>query len=170
MAEIFALRLPLYNYAYYKPAMSEQFAYYISDIGRLMRKHFDKSARNIGVTGPQWRVLANVNRNPGINQGQLADRLEVEPITTCRMVDRLEQAGLVERRRDPADRRAWQIFLTDAALPLVEQLREIADAKLAEAVNGLTPQEVAVLTSMLERLRANLLEEPATVMNGSQHG
>ncbi|MGV3770024.1 MAG: MarR family winged helix-turn-helix transcriptional regulator [Sphingobium phenoxybenzoativorans] len=150
--------------------MSEHFGFYVSDIGRLMRKHFDAATRDIGVTGPQWRLLFTLHRQPGINQGQLADRLEVEPITTCRMVDRLEQAGLVERRRDPADRRAWQIFITDAALPLIEELREIAHLKLAEAVAGFTPEEVDTLTQMLARLRDNLLEDPAPFLKAQKHG
>ena len=68
-----------------------------------------------------------LSRNEGINQGGLAELLEVEPITLCRMVDRLEEAGLVERRRDPADRRAWQLFLTDKSRPLLDELRAIAD-------------------------------------------
>jgi DNA-binding MarR family transcriptional regulator len=150
--------------------MKEQFGFYISDIGRMMRKHFDAATKDIGVTRSQWRVLLTIHRNPGINQGQLADRLEVEPITTCRMVDRLEQAGLVERRRDPSDRRAWQIILTDEALPIIDRIQEIADVKLAEAVTGFTPEEIATLTAMLGRLRDNLLEDPAPIMKVQTHG
>src|SRR3546814_16979476 len=88
-----------------------------------MRRRFDEMSRDTGITSPQWRVLVSVHCNPGINQGTLADMLVVEPITTCRMVDRLEQAGLVERRHDPNDRRAWRIFFPDAAMPLIEGIR-----------------------------------------------
>ncbi|WP_447410849.1 MarR family transcriptional regulator, partial [Clostridium perfringens] len=77
----------------------------------------------------------------GINQGGLADLLEVEPITLCRMIDRLEEAGLVERRRDPADRRAWQIFLTERARPLLEELGHLAEAMLDSALQGVSPAE-----------------------------
>lgn len=150
--------------------MAEHLGFYISDIGRLMRKHFDAAAKDIGVTGPQWRVLFNVHRTPGINQGQLAERLEVEPITTCRMVDRLEQAGLVERRRDPADRRAWQIYLTDAAVPLVARLRDIAEIKLMEAVAGFSDSDTAQLTELLKKVRANLLAYPAPDLKVADHG
>lgn len=150
--------------------MSDNLGFYFNDIARLMRKRFDMAARNIGVTGPQWRVLLVVLRNPGINQGQLADRLDVEPITTCRMVDRLELAGLVERRRDPADRRAWRIFLTDAALPLVGQLREIGEEMVAQATCDLSEGERAAMTTQLERIRERLLDNAAFQVKEAENG
>src|SRR3546814_8730695 len=106
--------------------MTESIGYIFAGIARLMRRRFDEMSRDTGITSPQWRVLVSVHCNPGINQGTLADMLDVEPITTCRMVDRLEQAGLVERRHDPNDRRAWQIFLTDAAMPLIDGMKDRA--------------------------------------------
>jgi DNA-binding MarR family transcriptional regulator len=92
--------------------MSDSLGFLISDVSRLMRRRFDERARLIGVTRAQWRTLTTLSRHEGINQGGMADLLEVEPITLCRMIDRLEEANLVERRRDPGDRRAWLIFLT----------------------------------------------------------
>ena len=139
--------------------MKEHLGFYLGDIGRLMRKHFDEAARDLGVTGAQWRVLINLHRAPGLNQGQIAERLEVEPITTCRMIDRLEQAGLVERRRDPADRRAWQIHLTNAAKPLLDDLGTVAEALTERGLRGFSDAETAQLRHMLERLRNNLTED-----------
>lgn len=139
--------------------MTEHIGFYVSDIGRLMRKRFDVAAKELGVTGSQWRVLFMLHRTPGINQGQIAERLEVEPITTCRMIDRLEQAGLVERRRDPSDRRAWQIFLTDEADPLLSQLGFVAEDMRAQSLQGFAPDEVEQLQSMLDRLRNNLIDD-----------
>lgn len=144
--------------------MTDHLGFYLNDIGRLMRKHFDVASRDLGVTGAQWRVLFMLLRVPGINQGQIAERLEVEPITTCRMIDRLEQAGLVERRRDPADRRAWQIHLTDAAQPLLVQLEAVADAMTERAMRGFSDTEATQLREMLGRLRANLIEDADTDM------
>src|SRR3546814_12659793 len=106
-----------------------------------MRRRFDEMSRDTGITRPQWRVLGSVHCNPGINQGTLADMLDVEPITTCRMVDRLEQAGLVERRHDPNDRRAWQIFLTDAAMPLIDGMKDRASLLNTAALAGLTKSD-----------------------------
>lgn len=136
--------------------MSDSLGFLISDVSRLLRRRFDERARAIGVTRAQWRTLVTLSRNEGINQGGLADLLEVEPITLCRMVDRLAEAGLVERRRDPADRRAWRIYLTDAARPLLHQLREIADDMLGQALAGISEPRQAAFIDTLNDLRANL--------------
>ena len=91
--------------------MNDMFLSKLAESSRLVRRAFDARARAIGVTRPQWQVLSALRRHPGVNQGALADLLDVEPITVCRMVDRLQEAGLVERRPDPADRRSWRLHL-----------------------------------------------------------
>ena len=150
--------------------MKEHLGFYFGDISRLMRKRFDIAARDLGVTGPQWRVLLALYRLPGIQQGQLAELLDVEPITTCRMVDRLEAAGLVERRRDPKDRRAWQLFMGDAALPLIGNLGRLADTIAEQATTDLSDQERDTLVQLLMRVRQNLLEDSVPRCGEIQHG
>ena len=137
--------------------MEDNVGLLLSDVARLMRREFDVRARDIGVTRPQWQVLTILRRNEGINQGGLAEKLEVEPITVCRMVDRLQEADLVERRPDPVDRRSWRLFLTDKAHDLVDRLRPHAAALFDEALDGLNDHERAQLTAMLDRIRQNLL-------------
>ena len=137
-------------------AMAENIGYMLNDIGRLMRRRFDEMCQDLGVTSAQWRALFAISRRPGLNQGMLAELLEVEPITTCRMVDRLEQAGLVERRPDPNDRRAWQLFLGQAAMPLLDRLQERSVEMRRRALKGLSEEEVEALTSQLEVIRNNL--------------
>ncbi|MCW1383102.1 MarR family transcriptional regulator [Novosphingobium sp. KCTC 2891] len=139
--------------------MQNNIAFLATDVGRLFRKRFDLVAREFGVTGPQWRVLAALQRTPGINQCALAAWLEVEAITAGRMIDRLEKSGMVERRADPADRRAWRLFVTDAADPLMARLRDCADQVFAEALEGFSDPEHAQLLGLLERVRGNLSEE-----------
>jgi len=136
--------------------MSDSLGFLISDVSRLMRRRFDERARLIGVTRAQWRTLTTLARHEGINQGRLADLLEVEPITLCRMIDRLEEAELVERRRDPADRRAWLIFLTTKAHPLLAQLRGLADGMIEGALQGLDDTRRAALMETLGVIRTNL--------------
>src|SRR6188768_1252220 len=116
---------------------NQHIAFVISDVARLYRRRFDDRTRSFGITGPQMRALVAIMRFPGINQGALADRLDVEPITTCRMVDRLEQAELVERRRDPQDRRAWQLYLTQAAEPIALELQAIGQTVLVDSLKGI---------------------------------
>ena len=136
----------------------------ISDVSRLLRRSFDARARNIGVTRPQWQVLTTLARNEGVNQGRLAELLDVEPITVCRMVDRLQDSDLVERRADPADRRSWRLFLTEKARGLLSELRPLAEEMLDDALEGLTEEERVILRAMLERMRANLSGRPAEAL------
>ncbi len=128
----------------------------IADVSPLMPRAFDERARGIGVSRPQWRVLTMLRRHEGINQGGLADLIEVEPITLCRMVDRLQEADLVERRADPADRRAWRLYLTDKARALLEDMRPLALGLFDDAMAGLELEEREALFQMLARLRVNL--------------
>lgn len=139
--------------------MRNNIAFLSTDVGRLLRKRFDAVARDFGVTGPQWRVLVHLDRTPGVNQVVVADRLEVEAITIGRMIDRLEKAGMVERRPDPADRRAWRLYLRDDAQPLLEKLRKCADEVMGEALTGFSEDEHDQLIDLLERVRANLCDE-----------
>lgn len=138
--------------------MSDTIGFLLSDVTRLLRRRFDVRARTIGVTRPQWRVLTTLSRNEGVNQGRLAELVDVEPITLCRMVDRLAEAGLVERRPDPADRRAWRIYLTAAARPILDELRILADGLYAEM--GLDDAESEQLRALLSRVHASLAERP----------
>lgn len=136
--------------------MNDPLGYLISDTSRMMRKAFDERARQIGVTRPQWRLLAQLNRQPGSKQAPLAELLEVEPITLSRMVDRLQEAGLVERRPDPLDRRAWSLFLTDKARPLIDNIKSIADDLHDDALAGIPEAQIEQFRETLDLMRANL--------------
>lgn len=140
--------------------VTDTIGFLISDVSRLLRRRFDERARLIGVTRPQWRALTALARQEGLQQGALAESLEVEPITLCRMVDRMAESGLVERRRDPGDRRAWNLYLTDRARPLIEQLRAIADDVFGAALADLPDSAVDELTATLNRIRSNLTAAP----------
>lgn len=148
--------------------MKDNLGSVLADISRLMRRSFDARARDIGVTRPQWQVLSVLVRNEGINQGGLAEILEVEPITICRMVDRLQEAELVERRPDPADRRSWRLFLTVKAQDLLGHLRPLADDMLEQALDGVDPVDRGQLMATLDRIRLNLSRRPIEPM--ASHG
>ena len=141
---------------------TDSFAFLLGDASRLIRRRFDARARSLGVSRAQWQVLFALSRNEGINQTGLADWLEVETITLCRMVDRLADAGLVERRPDPSDRRAWRLHLTDAAHPLLDQLKTLGDAVVADAVVDISADDLATTLAVLTAVRTNLSSrEPA---------
>jgi len=134
----------------------EQLGWEIGETSNALRRAFDRKAAALGVTRAQWRLLAHLSRDPGQRQVELADRMDIEPITLCRIVDRLEESELVERRRDPADRRAWQLYLTNKAEPLVERLRRLADELSEEVFSGLDEAELTAVRSALARIRSNL--------------
>lgn len=136
--------------------MDENFGTLLAQVSRLLRRSFDERARGIGVTRPQWQVLSLLLHYAGSNQGTLAEILEVEPITLGRMIDRLQEAGMVERRADPTDRRAWRIFLTAKGEGLLEMLRPFGNETVDAALEGVSPDERDQLMTTLARVRTNL--------------
>lgn len=128
----------------------------ISDLGRQLRTHFDRRVRVLGYTRAQWQAIKAIDRNEGINQSGLAELLEVEPITLCRLMDRMEKSGLVERRPDPEDRRAHRLFITEQSRQSSAELSSIGATLMAEVTDGLSPEELETLQSLLLRLRSNL--------------
>jgi DNA-binding MarR family transcriptional regulator len=129
------------------------------DIARGVRYRFEARTRPLGVTRQQWQTLFAVSRMDGPTQSELAERLEVERITACRMVDRLSEAGLIERRADPNDRRVWRLHVTEKAAPLIGQLNEIAIEVEKDYLSALTPHEAATLAEYLLRIRQNMRRE-----------
>jgi DNA-binding MarR family transcriptional regulator len=160
----------------YDPQRS--FGFLISEVSRLLRRRFDRRARALGLTRAQWRVLAYLNRNEGINQSSLAEILEIEPITLVRQLDRLEAAGLIERRFDPADRRVRLLHLTEKARPILERMRKISASVRAEALEDLAPPEQEALIERLLAIKARLAQReaasepagPATQPNAERRG
>jgi len=136
--------------------MSETIGFLLNDSARLFRRAFNARTRDSGITALQWRLITYLKRHEGIRQGPLAELLEVEPITLSRMVDRLVEAGLVERRADPTDRRAWRLYLAPRAADLLDSMREIAQSLTDEATEGLSTDEREQLIALVERVRANL--------------
>ena len=129
----------------------------LNDTSRLLRKRFEQRARGFGLTRAQWQALAYLSRNEGIQQSALADILELEPITLGRIIDRLEAAGLLQRRRHKSDRRIWQLYLEPKAHDLLEHMSAIGDATRAEALEGVSEEDRAVLTRVLSAMKSNLI-------------
>lgn len=129
----------------------------LHDVARLLRKRFEQRAKALGLTRSQWQVLAYLNRNEGIQQGSLADLLEVEPITVGRILDKLEQRDLVERRPHPTDRRIWLLYLRPLARPLIEEMLIIGEATRQDALAGLADSDRRGLIASLSSMKSNLV-------------
>lgn len=136
-------------------------AAYIAWAARLMRTRYDGRARSIGLTRAQWRAIVTISVNPGTSQREVANLLEINSVTAGRTIDRLEAAGLVERRADPRDRRAHCLFAKPEALPLQNALNALAKDEEEIALAGLTPDERTVMLTLLRRVVANLQAAPS---------
>lgn len=146
-----------------RPDLRSNFAYPLLDVTRLLRKHFDRRAEPLGLTRAQWRAIKVIHRQPGISQKALAELLEMEPIPVSRVIDRLQQAGFVERRADPADRRVWRLHTRDRAHGVLDDMEVIAAGLRDDALAGVSDAELAACVDVLERMKQNLLalEDPA---------
>ena len=98
---------------------NREFGFILNDVARLLRTYADYRAAQFGMTRAQWAVLVRLDRSEGLNQSELAEMLDLQPITLTRLLDKLCDSGLIERRPDPDDRRAKRLFLTSAARPLL---------------------------------------------------
>ena len=145
----------------------------LHDVARLLRRRFEQNAHDSGLTRSQWQVLAYLANNEGINQSGLADLLEIEPITLCRIVDKLQTRGLIERHPDPSDRRVWLLHLTPAASPKLSQLRRLGEVTRGEALAEVPEADTERLLKTLQRLKANLTDacdSPVAGQKRANHG
>lgn len=129
----------------------------LNDVARLLRRNFNRRAQELGLSQAQWRALAYLSRQEGVNQVTLADSLEVQPITLARLIDRLQEAGLVARRPDPGDRRAFRLYLTGAARPLLERMWRLAAETREEAMADLPDDRKRALIEALRHMKHNLV-------------
>ena len=137
------------------PAGSE-LAVATSELARSVRRAFDRRARALGYTQSQWRVLLMLGKAQGCSQAALADKLEMQPIAVGRILDRMEEAGLVERHPDPHDRRAVKLYLAVNAGPIMKVLHGIAEEVLGLVCTGISPERQKELAEQLQAMRANL--------------
>jgi MarR family transcriptional regulator for hemolysin len=133
-----------------------EFAFLINDVGRLLRTYADQQARQFGMTRAQWAVLARLEYAEGLKQSELAELLDLQPITLTRLVDRLCTNGLIERRADPADRRAKRLYLTAQARPLMNRLADLGENIMATVLEGLDAAKIEQMTADLSGVRDNL--------------
>lgn len=135
---------------------NDGFGFLLSDISRLMRRAFQSRLRDTDLTLAQARALVHLSRREGLRQVELAELLEIQPINVARIVDQLAAKGLVERRADPTDRRAYRLFLTPRAAEPLANIHEVAAAIRAHALRNLDPEQAALATSVLQTIRDNL--------------
>jgi MarR family transcriptional regulator for hemolysin len=122
----------------------------------MLRTFADHKASQFGITRAQWVVLVRLDRFEGLKQSELAEMLDLQPITLTRLLDRLCDNGLIERRSDPADRRAKRLYLTPAARPLLERLGDLGDELMATALAGVAREDIERMVAQLATVKENL--------------
>jgi MarR family transcriptional regulator for hemolysin len=140
------------------PDLVRNFGILVHDVSRLIKRGFDRRARQVGLplTRQQGAVVLYIARNEGVSQAEVATWLGVEPIALVRMLDKLHEEGLVERRAHPTDRRVRTLWLTAAAQPVVAQILAINQAIRDEAFAGLPLEARDAMLDLLGHIKENL--------------
>jgi MarR family transcriptional regulator for hemolysin len=153
-------------HAYKQPlSPARELAFALKDVARLLRTYSDQRARELGMTSAQWSVLARLQRCEGVKQNELAEALDLAPITLGRLIDKLTAAGLVERRDDAADRRANRLYLTEEASPTLAKLATLAEDVMGRALAGVDETTIRVMQDGLMTIKANLKNELTPLKN-----
>lgn len=139
-----------------KIPISREIAVGLIDVARLLRTYADQRARQFGISRAQWTVLMRLDRFEGLKQSELAEVLDLQPISLTRLLDRLAKNGLIERRPDPNDRRANRLYLTPAARPLLKQLSGLGEDVMATVLGKLDDAARERLMRDLDAIKDNL--------------
>jgi MarR family transcriptional regulator, transcriptional regulator for hemolysin len=137
-------------------SLNREFGFLLNDVARMLRTYADQKAAQFGITRAQWVVLVRLDRFEGLKQSELAEMLDLQPITLTRLLDRLCAGGLIERRADPNDRRANRLYLTAAARPLLERLGDLGEELMATALAGVDRDSVERMVAQLAIVKENL--------------
>jgi len=140
------------------------FLFTLGELQRLVRAYADKQAARYGITRAQWAVLAKVERNEGMKQSELAEQMEMQPITLTRLIDKLCDNDWIERRGDDTDRRVNRLYLRKAARPLLGKLSGLRSELTATALEGINPADAHRLLAQLEAIKENVrnaIQNPA---------
>src|SRR6478735_3447607 len=148
-------------------SLERDFGFLLNDVARLLRTYADQKARQFGMTRAQWGVLFRLERNEGLKQSELAEMLDIQPSTLTRLIDRLCDNGLIERRNDPNDRRAKRLFLTPAARPVLEKFNVLTSDMMADVLAGVDGPAMGQLVKHLTHIKDNLRDAIATRDNNN---
>jgi MarR family transcriptional regulator for hemolysin len=146
--------------------IKREIAFMIKDVSRMMGTYADQQGRILGVSRAQWTVLVRLERTEGLKQSELAEILDLQPISLTRLLDRLDENGLIERRADPNDRRVNRLYLKPAARPLLDQLATLSESLMGTVLEGIEPESMERMLRDLGRIKDNL--RAAIARNASQ--
>jgi MarR family transcriptional regulator for hemolysin len=142
-------------------SLEDSLGFILSDISRLARTEFDRRVRDLQVTRAQWLVLLHLARRPGCTQSDLADAMQMQKITVSRHAERLVRAGWIERRDQANDARAYHLYVSRKAEPLIDRLAAVAEELRLEYMQGLSEARRDALITDLLKIKSNLVRMDA---------
>jgi MarR family transcriptional regulator for hemolysin len=137
-------------------SLNGEFSFIVNDVARMLRTYADFKASQFGITHAQWVVLVRFDQFEGLKQAELAEMLDLQPITLTRLLDRLAECGVIERRPDPNDRRAKLLYLMPSAKTLLDQFGELGDELIGTALAGVARENIELLVAQLAIVKENL--------------
>ena len=155
-------------------AVRREVLFQLSDVARAMRTYIDQCGREHGMTRAQWGVLVRLERQEGMTQTEMAESLEIQPISLARLVDRLCEQKLLERRPHPSDRRANRLYLTEKGRATLARLVPVGREIAAEVLASFSDAETGKLLRKLLRIKSNIrrasgLNGAKRTANGARH-
>jgi MarR family transcriptional regulator, transcriptional regulator for hemolysin len=148
------------------PAVRREILFQLSDVARAMRTYIDQCARQHGMTRAQWGALMRLERQEGMTQAEMAESLEIQPISLVRLIDRLCDNKLVERRPHPSDRRANRLYLTSKGRATLARLVPLGREISSHVLASFNETEAGELLENLLRIKSNIRKSSAA--NGAR--
>lgn len=136
--------------------LKRQFVTQLIESSRLLRNYIEHRAKSRGTTRAQWIVLFRLRQQEGLSQVDLAEVMELQPISLVRLLDRLVDQDLLERRPHPTDRRANQLYLTDTGRRLVDDLDSLRDSIATEALRETPVASLQTALAVLQQVKDNV--------------
>lgn len=148
--------------------LNRQLGFLLKDASRRYTRRFEERAQALSLTLPQCRALLHLENNEGVSQKRLSELTELDPMSLVRILDRMEADGWVQRRFDPADRRAHTLWLTPKAKPVLEHIAHLIAEVRTETLHGLSNEDRSKLIELLGRVHVNLSSLPPLTVEKSQ--
>jgi len=134
----------------------EQYAESLHMVAHAWRTELDRRLRPMGFSHSRWLLLLQLSRHDGCTHRELAQHLGIEAATLVRLVDHMEQEGLLKRSISTTDRRIKHLHLSAAGRKAVEQIRSHAAVLRKEILSTSSNEEIATALAVLRRIRDRL--------------
>ena len=136
--------------------IQDYIGFQVLQVHKAHRQLAEAALNKLGVHTGQEMILLQLWIEEGIPQSQLAASMEVEPPTATKMLQRMERAGLIERRPDPTDARISRVYLSERGRALEQPVLDVWKQLETQTVAGLSLTEQALLHRLLMQVLTNL--------------